>query len=435
MIDSANPRFETEQEDQRGAIRRIAEDQGEKLINLAEDITSFGLDPSSRVLVIANEGDGRFIVVEGNRRVAALKALTTPELVKGLWTGKREQRLKEISALFKAKPIAKVPCELLADRDAADHWLWLRHRGEQGGRGIVDWDGFEATRFEQRRGRGRAVAALEAIDLVRNGGDLDQETLDRIGDIPITTVQRVLNDPRVRRAIGVDLRRGKLQLRVPEAEALKGLSKIIRDAAQGLLPVSRVDTVADREEYIASFAKTDLPSSGVTLSDQRPVAGGSSNSLPKTRRREPSKKREVLIPKGFVLQIPHDKSNDIFHELLKLKLEDFSNAVSILLRVFLELSVDHYVVSAKLMKKPDLSNRDMTLRKKLTKAADNLQKTGVMTKRELTPIRRALDPSHFLAGSIDTLHAYVHDANTMASASDLRAAWSGLAPVFTHLWE
>jgi hypothetical protein len=435
MLDVANPRFETEQEDQREAIRRLAQDQGEKLLNLAEDITVHGLDPSSRALVIAHEDGKRFVVVEGNRRVAALKMLRNPELVKGIWTAKQQQRSKDLSGQFAVNPIGQIPCTLMPDRDAADHWLWLRHRGEQGGRGVVAWDGVQATRFEQRRGRGRAVAALEAVDLVRDRGGLDQATIDRLGEIPITTVQRVLNDPRVRKAIGVDLVKGRLQLRVPEKEALKGLTRIVRDAAHGGLPVSRVDTVEDRQRYLKSFARSELPSARIARGDPQPVVT-SGEGLPAIRKRpiDPTKKRAVLVPKGFVLQIPDEKPNDIYHELRRLRLDDFPNAVSVIFRVFLELSVDRYILTAKLMTKAELAKSGMTLRKKLTRVADHMQTTDIMTKRELTTVRRVIDPQHFLAGSVDTLHAYVHDTYTMASPSDLRAAWTGLAPFFIRLW-
>jgi hypothetical protein len=47
LLDVTNPRFETQQENQRDAIRNMADEQGEKLLNLAEDIVKHKLDPSS----------------------------------------------------------------------------------------------------------------------------------------------------------------------------------------------------------------------------------------------------------------------------------------------------------------------------------------------------------------------------------------------------
>lgn len=435
LLDVANPRFENEQDGQREAIRRLALDQGEKLLNLAEDVVAHGMDPSARILVIPHEDGKRYVVLEGNRRIAALKTLRAPELVSGVWSAKLEKRLRELSARYEASPVGRVSCALLPDRDAADHWLWLRHRGEQGGRGIVAWDGLEATRFEQRRGRGRAGAALQAVDLVRDRGGLDQDTIDRLGDVPITTVQRVFNDPVIRKAIGVDLVRGQLALRVPEKEALKGLTRIVKDAAYGRLPVSRVDTKEDRQKYLGEFAKSDLPSAGTAEHEPVPVGVGAGKAgAPDGRPRASSRRRSVLIPRAFVVSIADDKPNDIYHELRRLRLDDFKNAVSVLFRVFLELSVDHYLLSARLMTKAQLQERDVTLRKKLTRVADHMQQSSVMTRRELIPVRSVIGPQHFLAGSIDLLHAYVHDPNTMASPSDLRTAWTNLAPFIQRLW-
>jgi hypothetical protein len=154
---------------------------------------------------------------------------------------------------------------------------------------------------------------------------------------------------------------------------------------------------------------------------------------PKRKRSvSPSKKRHALIPKTCVLVIPDAKPNDIYHELRGLNLEEFPNAVGVLFRVFLELSIDRYLLTFKLMNKTTLA---MTkLRVKVIQVADHLQKTGVMTKKELVAVRRIADPHHFLAGSIETLHAYVHDANFAAGPSDLKAAWNSLEPFFVRLW-
>jgi len=190
LLDVTNPRFETEQENQRDAIRAMAEEQGEKLLNLAEDIVQFQLDPSSLTIVIpADQPSGRYVVVEGNRRLAALKLLHNPDLAKGVWEPRHERRLKALSEKFRAAPIKQMRCVVLPDREATSHWIPLRHRGEQQGRGIVDWDGYMAARYEERRGGGPARAALQAMDLVRHRGTLDQATLDRLADVPITTVQ------------------------------------------------------------------------------------------------------------------------------------------------------------------------------------------------------------------------------------------------------
>ena len=52
---------------------------GDKLYELAKDITEHGLDPSKRLIVFKEKG--KYIDGDGNRRVTVLKALETPDLI------------------------------------------------------------------------------------------------------------------------------------------------------------------------------------------------------------------------------------------------------------------------------------------------------------------------------------------------------------------
>lgn len=435
LIDVINPRFETEQQNQRDAIHKMAVEQGEKLLNLAEDIVQFGIDPSSLPLVIpANDGT-RHIVVEGNRRIVALKLLHNPQLAQEVWSAARVRRLKELSQEFKKASISSAQCVVLPDREAADHWIQLRHRGEQNGRGIVAWDGLAIARYEQRRGGGRTRAALQAIDLVKQKAKLDQATLERLNNVPVTTVQRLLNDPEVRKSLGVDVKKGELQTTLPDQEVLKGLTRIVRDAAHGRLPVSFVETKQHRANYIKAFAATELPSTTApqTTPHQVGIGAPSVPAAKPARPIAPSTKRNTLIPRPCVILIKETKSNDIFHELRRMRLDEFPIAISVLLRVFLELSIDHYILARKLKTKQELDQ--MKMRSKLDLAASNLEQRTVMTKGEANLLRSFGNPQRFLAASIDNFHAYVHDANFSAGTSDLIAAWTSLEPFFLKFWE
>lgn len=439
LLDVVNPRFETEQDNQRAAIRQMAEDQGEKLLSLAEDIVEHGLDPSALAITMPSEtGANRHVVLEGNRRIVALKILQHPDLVEGVWTGKRFARLKELSTAFKPKQPKDIPAVVVPDREAANHWIVLRHRGEQGGRGIVSWDGMAAARYEQRRGGGRTAGALKVVDLVREKGSLDQDTLDRLSDIPLTTVQRLLNDPAAREKLGIDLQNGQLVTDLPDEEVLKGLTKIVRDAAHGTLKVSTIETKKHRSDYLKSLKPSELPSPKAKRGEPREVgAMGAATPTPtRPRSPRPSRKRAVLVPHTCVMTIPPGKARDIYSELRRLKVEDFPNAIGVLLRVFLELSVDQYILKNKIATKTQLNNpREYNLSKKVVKAADHLQIAGIFTKQELLGARRAASKDYFLATSIETFHAYVHDADFAPAPSDLKAGWDNLERFFKALWQ
>src|SRR5258707_8409620 len=85
LLDLENPRI-TKAVGQKDALQKIIEDQDAKLIVLAESIVEDGgLNPMDRLLVIKSPDDhGKYIVIEGNRRFAAIKILHNPAVLTGL---------------------------------------------------------------------------------------------------------------------------------------------------------------------------------------------------------------------------------------------------------------------------------------------------------------------------------------------------------------
>src|SRR5207253_3000441 len=122
------------------------------------------------------------------------------------------------------------------------------------------------------------------------------------------------------------------------------------------LPVSKVETKQHRADYLRSFAENELPAASAPRGESRSVTVGEElPPRPKQKRPiAPSKKRPVLIPRTCVLTIPDSKPNDIYHELRRPKLEDFPYAVGVLFRVFLELSIDRYIIARRLLNKAEL---------------------------------------------------------------------------------
>jgi len=82
-LDTANPRH-PEFESQREIIEWMTSGSGrigEKLLALAKDIAGIGLNPADRVMVVRDDKEkGQFIVLEGNRRLTAVKLLNDPHV-------------------------------------------------------------------------------------------------------------------------------------------------------------------------------------------------------------------------------------------------------------------------------------------------------------------------------------------------------------------
>lgn len=335
IFDVDNPRFES-LGDQRTALQKIVTDQKDKLFILAEDIIAQGLNPADLIIAIESEdGDGRYVVLEGNRRIAVLKLLSNPHLFDSI-TMKPSLRKKfqDLITKFDKNEIEPINCVLCESRQEADHWRMLRHTGENRGAGIVGWDGIATARFT-----GKDVS-LQALNFVRNQGGLKISDPDKF---PITNLGRLLGNPHVRDVLGIDIIDGKLCSELPPNEVLKGLNKIITDIQSGNIKVKHIMSKQLREEYADKLGQSDRPEKSKKIqswyleSEEKVPNDKSKKSL------RQSTERKILIPKDCILRIKDPRINTIYKELKTLNIDKFSNAVSVLMRVFLELTTDFYI--------------------------------------------------------------------------------------------
>jgi hypothetical protein len=106
----------------------------------------------------------------------------------------------------------------------------------------------------------------------------------------------------------------------------------------------------------------------------------------------------------------------------------------VLLRVFLETSVDHYLTSANIsltFPTPN-GNKDKSLKKKVDEAIDDLVGKGA-SRKDFLGITRGLSDVHH-PFSPDILHAYIHSRFLTPVDHDLTAAWDNGQPLFERIW-
>jgi hypothetical protein len=93
-------------------MQKILNEQKVRLINLAESIAAKGFSPMDRCLVLrSNIRAGKFIVLEGNRRLLAAKLLKNPALISTLeMPDAFKKRLLKASQGFDVKKVEPVDC-------------------------------------------------------------------------------------------------------------------------------------------------------------------------------------------------------------------------------------------------------------------------------------------------------------------------------------
>lgn len=451
-LDLNNPRI-AEASSQRDALQKIIADQDVKLAALAENIVeSGGLNPMDRLLIIASPDEaGKFIVIEGNRRLAAIKVLQNPSVLTGLDVRQSVQkRLEAAAAAFDIKTVEPLDCYEVAARADGAAWIQQRHTGENGGQGIVNWGGVATRRF---RGSDPALQALDCV--LQHGALTDDEKAEIQNGFPITTLDRLLSTPAVRDAIGVEIKSGALLTGLPLDEVIKPLLRIVRDLAFGVVTVTKLKLQPQMVEYVNGLGG-DLPNLSKLSTTTKRLdeltsaasnggggggtgggsggSGGSSGGGSSGKRPKPQPRR-TLIPRQCSLRVTTSKVAEIEKELRKLPLADYRHAISVLLRVFLELSVDHYLTANGIGLQVVHSGGKKSwkeMSQKVDEAVDHMIAGGI-PRKDLDGIRNGINNKNSPLFK-DTLHNYVHNRFYSPTEADLTTAWDNAQPFFERLW-
>lgn len=439
LLNNENPRLRGGSTTQNETALELAQQQEDNLVRLAEDIVENGLDPTSLTAVVAT-GDRRkrYDVLEGNRRILAIRALETPTLVAPALTPGSNRKLTELAARYEKEPIDEVTCVLFDDEAQAMHWIELRHTGMNQGIGLVEWGADEKARFQELH-KGRPNPARQLIDFVERTGGLSAAAQASARKI-LTNVERLVETPYVRERLGIGLAEGQLVALHPADELKKGLTRVVEDLKTGQITVPQLYHAKDRRNYVDSLPKSLLPKSStqldapVRLDDLAAGIKTPRTITPKPARRRRRATRTTVVTKTAQLDVTHPRINRVYNELLLLNAEQFPNACSVLLRVFIELSVDHYLSTNKVM--TDNQIRSAPLSKRLSTTAAHLNTNGKINNK----LKNAVDTvasraKNTLGGpTVVTFNQYVHNEYVFPRSNELYTTWDELEPFVVQLW-
>lgn len=435
FVDTRNARLTDEQTNQQTALFALAKQQGKRLLKLATDIVEYGLDPTALPAVVATNDQRRYIVLEGNRRVVTLKALETPSLVAAAFAPTDQKRLLRLSALFAQKPISSLKCVLFGPEEELNHWIDLRHTGQNEGIGLVEWGADEKDRYAARHGQ-RSPAG-QILDFVERAGLLSEAAKHSNTKI-ITNITRLISSPAVRQKIGIDVSEGQITTLYPASEVAKSLTRMVEDLKTERIKVGDIYKKEDRTEYAKSFALGDTPNPATRLEKPKPLGSKDAEKKADTKpkpKAEPKKEqaeRTALIPKGCQLNVVQPRISGIYKELLQLSADDYPNACSVIMRVFLELSVDHYSEKHQIM--TDDERRNWRLAKRIKEVAADLKNKGAIGAQLEIAVEKIADSQFILAASTTQFNQYVHNKYIFPKATELKAAWDELQPFMEKLW-
>lgn len=414
LVNPANDRH-GELENETAAIAQLFATQEGHMRNLAKDLVAKGeaFEPP----LVFPEGD-KFVVADGNRRTTCLKLIANPRRAP---TVELQQFFSDLKAQWPGRFAEKIECRVEADRDRIDDILFRRHTGVQGGIGQSTWTDRMKNNFVIRTGKSAGLNVADEIEKrLRAAHMLPAKK------IPRSNLNRLLSAEALRNRVGLSVRKGKLDFIRDEQQTLRALQRIATDLASRKITLEDVWDTQRKLDYIDSLdAEGLLP--GVIKPGKpatSPAAPIAPPPVPSPRPPKPPTWPHLIPDIDYAVAWPAHlhRHREIWEELqYKLELGAHPNAISVLLRVLLELAVDNYVVRTALTTAYDTDK----LSKRTAKVAADLHAKGKIDRKYLGALTKLQRGEAIV--SIDTLNRYVHSSNFNVSPDHLKMIWATLA--------
>lgn len=414
------------------------------------------------------DGDGESIAYEGNRRLATYKLLLDPELTSNLDVQAHFAKLKRsinIDENF------KIDCVISDNQKEILRYVNRKHLNNNN---EVAWGTVENSHAKLRwlDNPDKVAIFRSNLSIIIRNLEIPQSDKDKIlGKGFVTTLFRVLNTNTAAKYFNLVFDDDNNL--VPESdEFFAKLEVIIYDILQSKIFNGKIFsrlTSSDIEEYLRSITlikvdsvkpieKEIKPNDKKVETDnfENPVNKDSKNTtavinvikdsnkgksgaitpVKVTKINSKTTTRKYLIPKTCKLVINQDKINNIYRELRDdLIIDDtvkaVPNAVGVLFRVFIEVSLDYYAEK----KHGHVFKKDDGVSTKSTWVINKMQEMGHPKKlfTHINFVGSSSKKDSYL--SIEKFHAYVHDATLQPSSSELKSKWDLFEPFFKALWE
>ncbi len=471
LLDLENPRFPREVQGQRAAINLMLEIQEEKIIRLAKDISINGIDPSENLMIYeSNEESGFFIVSEGNRRTTALKLIAQPSLADNDRIRKVFTKIKEATT----RNISKVSC-VIFDDEGYEHWVNLKHTGDNKGVGRERWTTPEADRYRAKHGKISFQSQL--YDFMQRQEDEYAEILKKKKFVYATNLSRLFGDKKTMMRFGLSSHDGYLHCSIPYSKFVESFRRVLEvmtdinpDRKKPDFNVNVIYLSEDREVFLDDLnieAKPELLSNSWRLDDSNagknlvqptkpgeedehgdvdtpantdepnPNSGANNSNAgagPRSKNGTkpiPKTNRNILIPSTLKLNFGGNiKCSKIFIELkTKMTHDNTAFAIAVMLRVFIDLSL------TALIEKKDLKFKDHSrtpgLHDKVVMCCDYLRDEKLLTQTQCSSICAFSKDKLNARG---TIQQYVHNQHHIPSRDIVNTEWDNFQPLFEAVW-
>ena len=440
LLDLENPRLGSTSY-QSEALASIVKLNPGHFQNLMASIRDEGLDPGDSLYVIRSDDGQDFVVLEGNRRLSALKVLSNPDVLAGtdLPEGTKRTLVQEAKG-FERSAVEPIRCVRFDDREEANDWIRRRHTGMLGGEGRINWKPLEIQKFSGN------YTTIDVIDFVgRNAGYSKEEweqAQSKLGGGKSTNLTRLLESAAGQLHLGLTVQteppRTTPLLGVDPKWGLEVLKRIVDDILKNKVNSRRLNTATDIEKYFASLPLELQPgpetaaATPIALRDISLLGTRSTPSRkPPTKKKPIPRTRKTLAPKKHPFDTTKStKLGMLLREAGTLDVGKFPLSCAFVLRAIVELSVNDYMDANSLPRGEKGSQREFDLKRKADDVLSHIVSSGAFSASDLRAFRRNLLDKRS-ACSIQALNGFVHGPYDLPTADALRAGWESSIPVLT----
>lgn len=453
LMDEENPRHD-KINGQREILNWHVEHLGSKLILLMRSLAQNGQSDIDKVLVTPLRGiDKKYVVKEGNRRVAALKLLNDPSLCDDPLFRRR------IESVSRSEQLSfEIDCVNITDQHRVAWLMGLRHLGEQGGIGTSKWGAVEKDRHAQDvSGENRYWRSLHFIEYAKTHKLITDQQVARLND-RITSLDRLISNKDFKSTLGVIYKNRNITLTIPEKihrlllgsvleqislpdfkvkdvynsdDKFDFLNQVIEKAkaAQETPEIPPKNTTHAEQTKPEAKSKTTASDDIVANQDYKTIENDENNKLlekqrPQKTRKEPDpSKRDKLFIGSISIPSVESKCSRLYNQIDSLKLSEHGLVIACAARSLVDISMQIYIDKFSLVP-PEKRNRfgQIPLHEMLKTCSEHLFSKGHISKDLKNSIAsgEVSNPNSF--ASPQALHSFLH-GRYQNSIEALKAAW------------
>ena len=439
FLDPKNPRH-IPIENQKEIISYLIEN--EKIKELAKDIAEKGMTNPLDLVGIITE-DNKKLVVEGNRRVCALKLLDKPSLAP-----KEYQRYFKTLREKVKNHITKIPVHVFSNRDEASHWLSTLHTASSN-TSRKPWSPEQKTRFDQSvDGKPSHAAALTILDFSLKNGLISPEKSQKV----ITTITRMLSTPEVRDAFGITtgVTERNILINITRDEFTAIITQYFDDFDDPAYNIGSRSNKTNRLSYIQHLKDIGkIPSRrlnkeielvpGISSTATTSSAISQKSTTPKKTTRATKNKSAQLI--DYELEIPVSKIQSIYSEINTMDIEKYPYATAALLRALIEQSCDYFLLKSGNSiqfhegSKTQGINEHSKLREKILGIAQHFKANHHLEDKELSALTNECTTKKDGSGTLNLLHGVLHNYAHNICSAQIISAHNNLRPFIIAMWQ